>query len=197
MLEIILVRHGETEGNLRPTAIGTTDLPLTERGRRQAYSLSRMFALKKPDAIYASTLKRAMDTAEMIAQPHDLSIEPVLDLGERNFGLLENRTLDSIRTEFEEEYDAWQADLAGYVMPGGESMQTVYDRSVRTIEAILKRHEEGSVIVVSHYNPIRAMLAHLLGMGIEGLWRFEVKNGAACRLEIQGSHAVLTAFNEI
>ena len=197
MLEIILVRHGETEGNLRPTAIGTTDLPLTERGRRQAYSLSRMFALKKPDATYASTLKRAMDTAEMIAQPHDLSIEPVLDLGERNFGLLENRTLDSIRTEFEEEYDAWQADLAGYVMPGGESMQTVYDRSVRTIEAILKRHEEGSVIVVSHYNPIRAMLAHLLGMGIEGLWRFEVKNGAACRLEIQGSHAVLTAFNEI
>ena len=118
MLELILIRHGETAGNLRPTALGTTDLSLTERGRRQASTLSRLLSLESLTAIYTSPLKRAVETAEMIAKPHHMMAETMLDLEERHFGIWENLPVEEIRAKYEAEYMAWQADLAGY-MPSG------------------------------------------------------------------------------
>ncbi|MBR5236926.1 MAG: histidine phosphatase family protein [Clostridia bacterium] len=198
MLELILVRHGETAGNLRPTALGTTDLPLTERGRRQANSLSRVFALKRPEAIYTSPLRRASETAEAIAQPHGITVETIFDLCERRFGIWENMAVDDIRAEYEAEYTAWQQDLADYAIPGGESARQVYDRCAEVINELLKKHNEGSVVVVSHLGTIRCILAYLLGMGIEGSWRFQVNNGGICRVMIdENASGVLTAFNEV
>ncbi len=198
MLELVLIRHGETAGNIRPTALGTTDLPLTERGKRQAHSLSRIFRLEKPEAIYASPLKRAQDTAIAIAEPHHMTVETMLDLSERNFGLWEGLSVDEIQSRHEAEYAAWQADLVDYVIPCGESAREVYDRNVRLLDELLRRHTEGRVLLVTHLGCIRSMLAHLLGMGIEGSWRFKVHNGAVCRLQIdETGYGVLTSFNEI
>lgn len=197
MLELILIRHGETAGNLRPTALGTTDVSLTERGRRQASTLARLLSLETPTAIYTSPLKRALETAEMVAKPHHMMAETMLDLEERHFGIWENMPVDEIRAKYEAEYMAWQADLPGYVIPQGESAQETYDRNVRFIEEIVRRHTEGKVVVVSHLGCIRNMIAYLLGMGIEGAWHFSVENGRICRLRIdENAYAVLTAFNE-
>ncbi|MBQ4517306.1 MAG: histidine phosphatase family protein [Clostridia bacterium] len=197
MLELILVRHGETTGNLRPTALGTTDLPLTERGRRQASTLARVLGLVPPTAIYTSPLKRAVETAEIIAKPHHMMAETMLDLEERHFGIWENMAVEEIRANYEAEYMAWQQDLPGYVIPQGESAQMCYERNVRFLEEIVSRHTEGKVVVVSHLGCIRNMIAHLLGMGVESGWRFPVENGRICRLQIdENGYAVLTAFNE-
>ncbi len=198
MLELVLIRHGETAGNLRPTALGSTDLPLTERGRRQAHSLARVFALKKPEAIYASPLKRAADTAEAIARQHHMMVETMLDLSERHFGVWENLPVDEIRSAHSEEYAAWEQDLADYVIPGGESARAVYERNARLVDDLIKRHTDGTLILVTHLGCIRNILAHLLGMGLEGSWRFQVNTGSICRLQLdENAYAVLTAFNEI
>lgn len=197
MLELILIRHGETAGNLRPTALGTTDLPLTERGKRQAHSLARIFHLEKPEAIYTSPLCRAKDTAEAIARPHHMLAETMLDLAERNFGVWENLPVDEIRLRFPEDYAAWQQDMADFVIPGGESAKEAFNRNIRLVDDLIKRHIDGRVILVTHLGCIRNILAHLLGMGIEGSWRFQVKTGSVTRLRIdENGYGVLTALNE-
>lgn len=197
MLELILIRHGETAGNLRPTALGVTDLPLTERGRRQASTLARVFALEKPEAIYASPLNRAADTAAAIAGRHHIMVETVPDIAERHFGVWEGLPVDEIRVKYPEEYAAWQQNPAEYVIPQGESALDTYTRNVRFISDLTKRCTEGKVIIVTHLGCIRNMLAHLLGMGIEGSWHFQVNTGGICRLQLdENGYAVLTAFNE-
>lgn len=198
MIELVLIRHGETDGNLQPTALGTTDLPLNPRGKRQAQSLARLFGLSSPVAIYSSPLKRAADTANCINEKHHLTIDHVLDLSERDFGVWEGLSVNEIRTSFPEAYEAWQNDPADYVISGGESGQEAFQRHSRCIDTLLKRHEAGSVLVVTHLGAIRNMLAHLLGMGFEGTFRFHIENGAVCRLQIdQTGFACLKSFNEI
>ncbi len=198
MLELILVRHGETAGNLRLTALGTTDLPLTERGKRQAHSLGRALALQKIDAIYTSPLVRAADTAEAIARPHSILPEQMLDLCERRYGLWENTLVDELRVKFPEEYTAWQADILDYVIPLGESLRECYERSVRLVDMLIRRHSEGgTVVLVTHGGCIRNMLAHLLGLGINGVTKFQVNTGSLCRIKIdEDGQSSLTSFNE-
>ncbi len=197
MLELILVRHGETTGNLRPTALGTTDLPLTERGKRQSTTLARLFALEKPEVIYTSPLKRATETAEAIAKPHHMMVETILDLEERNFGIWENLSVEEIKATYPEEYATWQQDLAEYVIPQGESAAELYKRTSRFVDDVIRRNAGGKIIIVSHLGCLRSILAHLLGMGVEGMWRFNIENGKICRLRIdENAYAVLTAFNE-
>ena len=197
MLELILVRHGETDGNIKLTALGTTDLPLNDRGVRQAQTLARVFALEKPDAIYASPLKRARSTADIINERHGITIVPMLDLCERNFGIWENLAVTDIRVRYEAEYAAWQQDLADYVIPDGESARQAYDRNIRAIEELIQKHPQGKIIVVTHLGVIRNILSYLMGMGISGAWHFQANTGSICRLKVdENGFAVLTSFNE-
>ena len=197
MLDIILVRHGETAGNLRPTALGTTDLELNERGRRQAQSLARVFKLEKPDVIYTSPLSRASETANAIAREHGMNPEPMLDLCERNFGRWENLPVDEIRVRFEEAYSAWQEDIVNYQIPGGESAREHNERLVRMMGDIIRRHQGEKVMLVTHLGCIRHLLAYLLGMGIEGSWRFSLKPGTFCRLQVdEKGFGVLSSLGE-
>lgn len=197
MLELVLIRHGETSGNLRPTALGTTDLPLNERGRRQAQNLARVFGLATLEAIYASPLKRAADTADCINQKHQMTIDHVLDLSERDFGCWEGLSVEEIHATYPEEYAAWKQNPADYKILGGESAQEAYTRHARCIDTLLKRHTDGTILVVTHLGVIRNVLAYLLGMGIEGSFRFCVNTGSLARLQLDKTgYAVLTAFNE-
>ena len=198
MLELVLIRHGETAGNQCPTALGITDLPLNEKGRRQASTLARVFALEKPEAIYSSPLVRAEETAIMIAKLHNMAVVPMQDLMERNFGFWENLAVDKIRSEYPQEYAEWKNDLAGYQIPGGESAKSHYDRLITAIDGLLEKHTEGRVILVTHLGCIRHILAYLLGMGIEGSWHFAANTGSICRVRIdENKNGVLTSFNEI
>ncbi len=197
MLDLLIVRHGETDGNLRPTALGITDLPLNERGRRQAQSLARVFKLEKPDVIYMSTLSRAVETAETIAKEHGMTPEPMLDLCERNFGLWENLAVDEIRVRYEEEYHAWQQDIVNYQIPGGESARVHNERLTRMMDDIIRRHQGEKVMLVTHLGCIRHLLAYLLGMGIEGSWRFSLKPGTFCRLQVdEKGFGILSSLSE-
>ncbi len=197
MLDLLIVRHGETDGNLRPTALGTTDLPLNERGRRQAQALARVFKLDKPDVIYTSPLARAAETAKRIGEEHGLVPLPMLDLCERNFGLWENLAVDEIRVRFEEEYSQWQKDIVDYQIPGGESARVHSERLSRMMDDLIRRHQGEKVMLVTHLGCIRHLLAYLLGMGVEGSWRFSLKPGTFCRLQVdEKGFGVLSSLGE-
>ncbi len=198
MVELFLIRHGQTAGNLRVTALGVTDLPLTETGRKQAEVLAEQLKSKNPAAVYTSPLMRAKETAEIVAEPHGLVVCEIPDLMERNFGVWENIAKEDIKEMFPEAYEEWQQNLPDYRMEGGETARENYERVSRATDAILARHQDGSVFIVSHLGSIRNILAHLMGQGVERAWDYHVDNGGFCRLQIEtGKNAVLTAFDII
>ena len=198
MLELVLIRHGETASNIKGTHLGTTDVPLNERGKRQALALQRVFAKEEVSAVYTSPLSRAKDTAEAIAKKHDTFVEPVMDLIERNYGIWEDMTIDEIRDKYPEEHAQWQKDWIHYVIPQGESAMDVYNRNVSVVQELLKVHTEGRIIVVTHMGCIRNILSYLFHMNVEDGWHFRARNAGICRLELDDyGFATMHSFNEI
>lgn len=198
MTELVLIRHGETAGNLRLTALGTTDLPLTETGRAQAEALAEKLKTYAPDALYASPLVRAQETAKAIGIACGVPVTTVPDLAERNFGIWENTAVEDIKSRYPEAYAAWQKDKADYRIPGGETARENYNRVSRALDDILTRHQSGRVLIVSHLGSIRNMLAYLLGQEVERAWEHHIENGSFCRVQIEeGKNVTKVTFNEI
>lgn len=198
MLELILVRHGETENQISNRYIGLTDVPLSERGKRQALSLARTFAREKPDAVYTSPLLRAKNTAAPIAKSLFVSPVEVAELCDRSYGVWENMTIEEIQDKFPDEYREWYQNWMDYEIPQGESVLQVVERNAIAVRRILESHEKGKIVIVTHEECIRNILALLFDMNVEGAWHFQVNHAGICRLKVdEYGFAVMTSFNEI
>jgi broad specificity phosphatase PhoE len=153
MPEMLLVRHGETDWNLERRVQGHTDRPLNATGLEQAHALAEQLAGETLVAVYASDLARARETAAIVARAHGLEV--ILDPGlrEKNFGTWEGLT----DVEIEERFPA--AVRGGW--GDGETTEAVTERALAVIDRIRARHPTGTVLVVSHGGPLRAILASL------------------------------------
>ncbi len=198
MLELILVRHGETANVVTNKHIGVTDIPLNERGKRQALSLARTFAREKLDAIYTSPLKRSYDTAAPIAKSLFISAETMGELCDRNFGIWEEMTMEEIQDKYPDEHHEWFHNWFEYEIPKGESELQVCERNADAIRKILARHEKGKILIVTHLSCIRNILSMLLDMNLEGGWHFQANYAGICRLRVdEYGFATMLSFNEI
>jgi broad specificity phosphatase PhoE len=145
---LLLVRHGETDWNAEGRLQGHTDRPLNERGRSQAKELAERLAGEGADAIYASDLTRAKETAEIVGARLGLTVVIDADLREKNWGSWEGLTGDErVRVEFE-----------------GESTKEHRDRMVRAVQRIAERHPGQRVIVVTHGGSLRRVQAFVNGV---------------------------------
>lgn len=198
MLELILVRHGETANHVTNKHIGVTDIPLGERGKRQALSLARTFAREKLDAVYTSPLIRARDTAQPIAKALSIQAEELSGLCDRNYGIWENMTMDEIQEKYPDEHREWYENWLEYEIPRGESERQIYERNAAALKVILDRHDKGKVLIVSHLCCIQNILSLLLDMNVEGGWHFQANHAGICRLKLdEYGFAAMTSFNEI
>jgi broad specificity phosphatase PhoE len=146
---LLLVRHGETDWNAEGRLQGHTDRPLNDDGRRQAKDLADRLARDEPiDAIYASDLSRAKETAEILGERlgHPVVIDP--DLREKNWGNWEGLTGDE-RAAIE------------FV---GESTQEHRDRVLRAVRRIVERHPGQRIVVVTHGGSLRRIQAAVNGV---------------------------------
>jgi probable phosphoglycerate mutase len=158
------VRHGESAWNAENRLCGRTDVPLSEAGRQQAARLSERLSALRLKAIYTSPLRRALETANLIAVPAGL--EPVIDerLIELDYGAWEGKTFDAIMEQDGVNYRAWDADPAAVGPPGGESGQQALARVAPFLESLAARHPEGNVVVVGHKTICRLLVCHVLGL---------------------------------
>ena len=195
MVELILVRHGETDSNLKGTYLGWTDIELNQKGLRQASLVAEQLKKLDIDRIYSSPLKRACKTAEVINEHFDHKIMYSDCLKERNFGVWDNLTYQEIVEGYPKEHSEWMEDWINYNIKGGESAFESSSRVANFTNSIISGKDEGKIIVVTHLGTIRFMLAHLLGMKLEDSWRFRVDNCSITRLEIKDGYAVLTHLN--
>src|SRR5579862_1895349 len=107
MTTILLARHGETDWNVERRWQGHADTPLNDTGRAQARSLGEELADEPIDAVFSSDLRRAHETARLVAEPRGLSVIAIPDLRERNFGSAEGLTTEEIQTRFPGVELAW------------------------------------------------------------------------------------------
>lgn len=195
-MELILVRHGETEGNRKGTYIGCTDISLNEEGLKQAALLRDKLKDEHIARILCSPLKRASETAEIINQAHYLDIEYSDSLIERNFGIWESLTWEEIKNKYPDEYELWNKDWKEYCIEGGESARAAYLRAVSFVESLIAQNSHEALLLVTHAGCIKAIVAHLLGLGLEGTWHLKIDNGRITRIVINDEgYAYLTLLN--
>ena len=166
MTELLLVRHGETDWNAEGRLQGHTDRPLSDVGRRQAERLADELAGERLDAVYASDLARARETAEVVAGRLGLPVVLDPDLREKHWGTWEGLTPTERAT----------------VEHVGESSAEHRERTLRALRRIAERHPGGRVLVITHGGSLRRVQAAALGAALPvvencGRWAVHCEDG--------------------
>lgn len=162
-IRLLLVRHGESVGNVEHRIQGQLDSPLTDRGKRQAEAIASRVALEgNIDALYSSPLRRALDTARAIGRRVGLEPSLVDDLMEINVGEITGMHWEEFASRWPEKASHVDAGSDGYRWPGGESQQELAERAARVMDKITRSHGSGTVVVVSHSGTLRFAVAHLM-----------------------------------
>lgn len=192
---LLLVRHAETDESAQGRCYGRLDVPLSPLGLRRAGKIAEALAGVRLDAVYASPLARALDTARPLALARRL--EPiVLDaLAELDFGELEGLFYEEIEASEPELYRAWMDDPASVRFPGGESLADLRARVLPALAEVRARHEREGVAVVAHAGVIRVVLADALGLDGAAVFRLDQAHGGISVLDWLDGVPVLRVAN--
>jgi len=196
---IYLVRHGATDLTAEDRFAGSSDVPLSDEGRRQVACLAARLKREKLDAVYASPLGRTMETARTLALPHGL--EPIAEPGLReiDYGHWEGLRRSEVASTFPAEYAVWQEDPFAIAPLGGESGVNVLNRALPAMREIVERHRHGTVLLGSHKGTNRLLVSSLLGFDMRGYRdRLEQSPAALSVLDFMSEvRARLRLFNDI
>ena len=186
MTTLHLVRHGESTWNLARRLQGqTSHPPLTPRGREQARTAARALRARAISAVVSSDLLRARETAHIIGHALDRPVRLDPRLREQAYGVLEGRSTAAALAD--PGYDLLDPDEHA---PGGESLRDVYRRVASLAAELITSQPEGEVVVVSHGDSVRALLAWLDGHPAHDLpWR-AVANGQIITVDVHAAGRV-------
>ena len=161
MTTILLARHGETDWNREYRFQGHADPPLNETGRRQAAELAAALAREQLAAVYSSPLRRALETAEILAAPHGLEPVTVEALQEVDVGSWQGLTRTELGELAPDQLARWLDGGQGW--EDGETYEQMAKRVVPALLALAAAHDGGRILAVTHGGPIRAAFAYADG----------------------------------
>lgn len=159
---VIFIRPGETDWNRDFRFQGQVAVPLNEHGTWQAQRLANFIRNIGVSALYTSDLRRAVETAELLAEK--IGFAPIQDarLRERNIGTWQGLTQKEMEAWYPAEYQQFRADPDGYRVPQGESRKQVRERMLAAFADILKQDKGETIAVISHSTAINALLAEIV-----------------------------------
>jgi len=195
---LYLLRHAATEANLaQPARLQGrgNDPPLAPLGLRQAAATRDFLADFPLDACYCSPLRRAAQTAAIVAGPHGLTPQPLDDLTECDIGAWEGLSWDAIRARDPEAYRQSMADPVAFGYPGGESFADVHRRAAPALDRLLRDHPGQTLLVVSHHIVNRTYLAHLLGLPLRLARQVALDNCGISVVTSEGGRAAVSTLN--
>ncbi|MBI1845613.1 MAG: MSMEG_4193 family putative phosphomutase [Candidatus Rokubacteria bacterium] len=170
---VLLVRHGQTPTTGVKLPGRAPGLHLSDEGRRQAEAAAaRIGALKTVVAVYTSPLERARETAAPIAHARRLAPRVERDLAELDIGDWTGLSLK--RASRKAEWTAVQRNPSGFRFPGGESFTEMQARMAGVLARLVARHHGGTIVAVSHADPIKAAVAHALGTHLDLFQRIAI-----------------------
>ncbi len=164
MTRLILIRHGQTDWNLEGRYQGQSDPPLNQAGREQAAAMARRLAGQPIEAVYASDLQRAAETARIIADALGLEVHLRRGLREINQGAWEGMLFADIQARYGALWAARRRDPTHARPPGGESVAELAERVGAVLDEIARSHPAGPVVVVSHGLALATVLCRLEGL---------------------------------
>jgi phosphoserine phosphatase len=196
-VQIIFVRHGQTDWNAEDRMQGQLDAKLSQLGLRQAAIVSNALAGLRIDAIYSSDLSRAMVTAHAIAEPYGIMIETSELLREVNLGAWQGLTLQEIQERFPSEYAAYRSDAVANRPPGAERIESVIARVSAFLEKVTVDCAQETIVVVAHGGTIRGALCWALDSGPLLYRRIKLANAGITSIEvIAGDTPTVTRVND-
>ena len=160
---VFMVRHGATVLSAEDRFAGVTDVELSEEGREQARRLAERLRQEKISAVYASPLGRTVETARILAAPHDLEVQTCDGFREISHGHWEGMKRREVEKKFPDEIAEWEKDPYTFAPAGGESGLAVTARALPALIDLVREHPGENILVVSHKATIRLLLSSLLG----------------------------------
>src|SRR3712207_3762767 len=160
---VLLIRHGQSQGNAERRFGGHSPTPLSGLGHRQAEATARALSDRGVTAIYSSDLLRAVQTAEPLARATGLEITKTSALRERSVGLMEGLTFEEAAAAHPEEYASLLRRDFEHVLAGGESYRQLLDRAAHALDRAIADNQGGTIVVFSHTGTICILALHLMG----------------------------------
>jgi 2,3-bisphosphoglycerate-dependent phosphoglycerate mutase len=181
---ITLIRHGETTWNAAHRVQGQLESPLSARGLQQAEALASRLGRNNIEALYASDLSRAHDTAKKIAAVSGVEISVDERLRERHYGVFQGLTWDEIRVRFPDDHARYKSLFPGVTIPGGESVEDFAERVFEVCGDIAERH--GHAIVVAHGGLVDVLYRRASGIPLQAPRDYPLPNASINRFRYDG-----------
>jgi alpha-ribazole phosphatase len=190
---LVLIRHAEPDEAVLGRSYGRLDVPLSPAGHDHARAIADALHEVRLDAVFASPLRRALDTAAPLA--HARELEPIVHEGLRevSFGLVEGATYEEIARERPELFASWMNDPTGTRFPQGESFPDLRKRALAAAAEIRSEHE--STAIVAHGGVTRTILADALEVPDHAIFRLDQPYGAVSIVDWIDGSAVVRGVN--
>lgn len=198
MTRIILVRHGRTawnEGNGERLR-GRSEIELNDEGIVQAQSTARKLSQWEVAAVYSSPLRRAMMTAEIIAEPLELGVESFPALIDIDYGKWQGLSLSEAAADDEALYKLWLNKPDQVRFPGGETLEEVGRRALGGVEAVASRNPDLTTVLVSHKVVCQALICRLMGLELRHFWNVRQDLCAVNVVEMTDNGPALRLVND-
>lgn len=193
---VVAIRHGQTDWNLASRVQGHCNIGLNDCGRWQAQQVARALADEPFDAVYASDLDRARDTARALARHAATELRLDSGLRERNFGVFEGLTYAEIEQRLPDAARRWRRRDAGFGPDGGETLQSFCDRAVGCVAALAARHRGQHIAVVTHGGVLDALYRAATRLPPEAPRTWSIANASINRLLASDDGLVLVGWDD-
>ena len=195
MAKLILTRHGETTWNVEKIYRGRTDVSLDEVGIKQAELLGKHLSNWELEAIYSSPLKRALDTANIIARYQKVGIHVTEGLIDFDYGEWQSLPEQEVQRLYPTLHNEWHNNPHKVKIPGGESLEDVRRRTIEVVNDVLSKYQ-GSVVLVSHRVVNKVLICSLLGLDNSHFWNINQDVGGITIFNYVDGRFVLTRLND-
>ncbi|MDE2965494.1 MAG: histidine phosphatase family protein [Acidobacteriota bacterium] len=201
MSRFFLVRHGTTEWNAQGRIQGQSDPSLNETGRSQARRLGMRLSSVPFAEARCSDLRRCSETAAgILPGRNEVRLQEMPELREKNFGAWEGLTFREVEARYPDMYRNWlTAADPSFAPPGGESDLQLYSRADTVVDRLREiRTDSGSnLLVVTHGGMLRALIARLLGLSAQKMWKFRFANAGLSLVSVfDDGSAVVDLLND-
>ncbi len=195
MATIVLLRHATTAATGARLGGWTPGVHLDEAGVAQAEAAAERLAVLPVAAVYASPLERTQETAKHVAKRHGLRVRTRRDIGEVDYGDWTDQPLGQLRRR--KLWTVIQTAPSRVTFPAGESIRGAQSRAVEAVETLADEHGDDTIVLVSHADVIKAVLAHFLGMPLDTFQRLHVAPASISVLHLTaGAPPVVSRIND-
>jgi alpha-ribazole phosphatase len=197
LTRIILIRHGRTSWNeSRRVQGGNNDTHLNQEGERQCRCLSERLQKEPIAAVYSSPLSRAMGTAQLIADGHNLAVIQEPALREIECGAMEGAATKDIGSRLQLLLNGGNEEELLFKGCGGESLNELRDRAWHAVLRMAQRHPDATIAAVSHYFVIAAILSAVMNLPATQLGRFRMGEATVSVIAFDAYGPYLSLFND-